>query len=209
MSLGRSNTFLLSVIYTLVWRSQRAVSFLRPGLERTGREWGCLMGVGAWAADGWQENGRDRRWGRGTEDKLRLLVKTPDFGTKVRGQFRAIFREPGFLHTPHLPRTAAPICDLGCVQQFEDSGNSSKNFHHELPSDKGSFSSLAVQEWANGERNTTRLSRVSPGKDNLLLLPFLAHITVSLDPMFFYICLSSHLWDPGRRVGHCLFLQGV
>lgn len=92
------NTFLLSVIYTLVWRSKQQFPSWDQDLKGGQGEneavwwgrWGCT-------ADGWQVGGRDRRWGRGTEDKLRLLVKTPDFGTMVRQQFWATRREPGFL----------------------------------------------------------------------------------------------------------------
>lgn len=188
-------------------KESAAVSFLRPGLERrTGRERGCLTGAGECRADGWQVSGRDRRWGRGTEDRLCLLVRTPDPGTRIRGQFWAICREPGFLYTGYLPRIAAPSCDLGCVFVGEDESLKTletvpRISSHKLPSDKGSSSSLAVQEWTRGERNSTMLSRVSPGKDNLLLSHILLSTYHGLSWPNSFVCLPLQSPLSSRQAG--------
>lgn len=126
-------------------------------------------------------SGGDRSWD--TEDKLHLLIKTPDFGTTVLGQFWAICREPGSLVYTLPPGITTPICDLGCA--FVDSLKTleivPRIFSHKAP-----FQHPSCSKGANREGNTTMLSRTLQGKFiSSSLTPFLAHITVSLDLVFF------------------------
>ena len=87
---------------------------------------------------------------------------------------------------------AIPLCDHGCV-----GGESVKNmetvpsiFSYKVPSGKGPSSILVIQQWANGDRNVTMLSRIPPGKIHL----FLSHILLStyhyLSWLFFCIFVS-------------------
>lgn len=142
--LGSGNTFLVSVIYILVWRSQWQFLSCEQDL-RTGKgeRWGycgCLMEGGA--ADG------ILRWVLETEAEAEalktnhLLRKTPDFGTTVLGQFWAICREPGSLYTPcHLELLL--FVPLGVYLwggwEFEGSRNSSKYFQSQSTLKQGLF----------------------------------------------------------------------
>lgn len=128
MSLGRSNTFLLSLISTPVSRTQwQFLSWDWDWKGGQGENEAVWCGVGVvhswWVADGWQ-----RHW----RQTLHLLVKTPDFGTMVLGQLWAICRRPGFLYTPYHLQLLFLFVTLDVYlwggREFEDSGNSSENF---------------------------------------------------------------------------------
>lgn len=147
-------------------------------LKRTGREVKLLCRWG-WEADGtlrWVSSG-DRSWGRGPEDKLHLLIKTPDFGTMVW----AICREPGFLHTP---------CPLELLLLFgtldvylwggwesEDSRKQFQVFSVMKYPQANVFPAfwLFKSELMETEINIQTLSRIRPGKIHL----FLSHILLS------------------------------
>lgn len=126
------------------------------------------------------------------KNKLCSFVKTPHLG-----QSSALGREPEFpVHT--LPsRIATPTVDPGCVFV----GKVSLKTLATIPSISSyteplrpRFSqTIGVRKWANRDRNRAILSRSPPGKMYLFLShTFLAHITVSLDVVFW----SLSLWSP-------------
>lgn len=179
-----------------------AVSFLWAGFEpRTRREVRIQCTVAVWQRVGswWDPKMRsgDKNWGRGTEDKLRLLIKTPDFGTMIPRQFWAVYRKPKIFYTP---------CHLGLLllfvtlevylwggREFEDSGNNSKYFIRKVPSNKGSSSILVVQKWANGDRNMTLLSRIPRGKIHFFLSHTLLSTYHRLSWFRIFVCVSVSL----------------
>lgn len=115
--LGRGNTFLASVIYTLVWRSQW--QFLsceqvweqdrerREGTEAVSWRCGQLMGS---QDESWRQKLRQRHWRQTSPAYEDSRLWDNSSGAILSYKQRA--RVP--VHTLP-PRITTPICDLGCV----------------------------------------------------------------------------------------------
>lgn len=165
-------------------------------------------GVDRWWGDEWQTQKVGRRHWRQTLP----TCKDSRFWDNGPGAILSYMQRARIPVYTLPPRIATPVCDLGCVfvgrirvwklwKQFQEFP--AINY----PQRKVLLSSLVVQEWAHGDRNTTMLPSVSPGKGNLLLLSHtLLRTYHSLS--WFRICVCVPLQSPlsSWRAGSGSFL---